>query len=352
VAVLGATGAVGQRMIRLLADHPWFRVVAVTGSERSAGRPYGEAANWFQEVPLPESVAGLTVGTTTQVGGVPLAFSALDSGVAGPAESELAARGILVVSNARNHRMDPDVPLLVPEVNPDHLALLDGQDFPPGGGIITNPNCSTIGMVLALAPLHRRFGIEAVHVTTLQAISGAGMPGIPALAIHDNVVPFIEGEEDKLETEPRKILGAPEPDGAAPIRISAQCTRVPVTDGHTALLSIRFRHGAVDPEEARQVMAAFRGVPQERGLPSAPRRPVHVLANGEVPQPRLHVGRGGGMAAVVGRVRPCPLGHLRMVVLSHNTVRGAAGGALLCAELALADGRIPGFSPPLRQDDR
>ncbi len=351
VAVLGGTGAVGQRMIRLLADHPWFQVTAVTGSERSAGRAYGEAAAWFQEVPIPEGVADLRVTPTTEVGDVPLAFSALDSGVAGEAERSVAEGGVLVVSNARNHRMDPTVPLLVPEVNPDHLALLDRQGFPPGGGIITNPNCSTIGMVLALAPLHRAFGVATVQVSTLQALSGAGMPGVPALAIQDNVIPFIEGEEEKLETEPAKILGgmdAPDPG----LRVSAQCTRVPVTDGHTALLSIAFREGAVDPDEARALLAGFRGRPQALGLPSAPRYPVQVLPEGEVPQPRLHAGRGSGMAAVVGRIRPCPLAHLRMVVLSHNTIRGAAGGALLCAELALAQGRVPGLTPPVRADDR
>lgn len=363
VAVLGATGAVGQRMVRMLAEHPWFRLAALTGSERSAGRPYAEAVNWFQEVPLPDDVAGLEVGGTTAVGEARIALSALDASVAGEAETAVAAAGVLVVSNARNHRMDPRVPLVIPEVNPGHLALLRLQDVPDGGGIITNPNCSTIGLTMALAPLDRAFGVEAVQVATLQAISGAGMPGIPALAIHDNVVPWIQGEEEKLETEPRKILGSllpgtreggPAVMGVQPaaLALSAQCTRVPVTDGHTALVSVRFRRRGVTPEEAVARMKSFRGMPQERGLPSAPRQPLHVLEGDAGPQPRLHAGREGGMAVVVGRVRPCPLADLRMVVLSHNTVRGAAGGSLLCAELALAEGYLPGLSPPVPTDDR
>jgi aspartate-semialdehyde dehydrogenase len=351
VAVLGATGAVGQRMVRLLEDHPWFRVGLVTGSERSAGRSYGEAVSWTQDAPIPPGVAELRVGTNRDAldAGFSIAFSALDASVAGDAERSAAEAGVLVVSNARNHRMDPGVPLLVPEVNPDHLALLDtlphrGGRGAPSGGIITNPNCSTIGIVMALAPLHRAVGVEGVHLTTLQAISGAGMPGIPALAIHDNVIPRIEGEEEKLEREPAKILGAP--GRPAGLRISAHCTRVPVTDGHTATLSVKLGR-PLDPAAAAELLRGFRGRPQELGLPSAPAVPILVHEEADAPQPRRHAGLGGGMTVSVGRIRPCPLLDLRMVVLSHNTVRGAAGGAILCAELALAEGRVSGASAPL-----
>jgi aspartate-semialdehyde dehydrogenase len=357
VAVVGATGAVGQRLILLLDAHPWFRVSAVTASPRSAGRPYGDVVNWVQGQPIPAAIYGMTVETADEPPGVPIAFSALDASVAGPVETALAADGILVVSNARSHRMDPTVPLLVPEVNPDHLALLDTQSFPGGGGIVTNPNCSTIGLAMALAPLHRAFRVEAVQVTTLQAMSGAGMTGLPALAIHDNVVPFIAGEEEKLEAEPLKILGELERDAegctvrAAELDISAQCTRVPVSDGHLATLSVRLTDRPSIAEVTR-ALEEFRGPPQEHGLPLAPRRPIHVIAELQGPQPRRHAGLEGGMAVSIGRLRPCPVLDLRMVVLSHNTVRGAAGGSVLCAELALAEGRVNGLKPPVPVDDR
>ena len=347
VGVLGATGSVGQRFIQLLDQHPWFRVAAVTASERSEGKPYGEAARWVQDTALAPEIAALPVLATEPGPDVPLVFSALDSSVAGPVETAFAESGVMVVSNARNHRMDPDVPLLVPEVNPDHLGLLAHQNFPRGGGIITNPNCSTIGLVLPLRAMHDAFGVERVHVVTLQALSGAGIPGVPSMEILDNVVPFISGEEDKLETEPRKILGAL--DGArirdAEVTLSAQCTRVPVLDGHLEMVSVGLRDSA-SPEEVAEVLRAFRGVPQELGLPTAPRQAIHVLPGVDHPQPRLHRALEGGMAVSVGRIRPCALLDIRMAVLSHNTIRGAAGGALLCAELAVAQGRIPGLERP------
>jgi len=347
VGVLGATGSVGQRFIQLLDQHPWFRVAAVTASERSEGKPYGEAARWVQDTALAPEIAALPILATEPGPDVPLVFSALDSSVAGPVETAFAESGVMVVSNARNHRMDPDVPLLVPEVNPDHLGLLAHQNFPRGGGIITNPNCSTIGLVVPLRAMHDAFGVERVHVVTLQALSGAGIPGVPSMEILDNVVPFISGEEDKLETEPRKILGAL--DGArirdAEVTLSAQCTRVPVLDGHLEMVSVGLRKSAT-PEEVAEVLAAFRGVPQELGLPTAPRQAIHVLPGADHPQPRLHRGLEGGMAVSVGRIRPCSLLDIRMAVLSHNTIRGAAGGALLCAELAVAQGRIPGLARP------
>jgi aspartate-semialdehyde dehydrogenase len=347
VGVLGATGSVGQRFIQLLVRHPWFRVVAVTASERSEGKPYGEAARWVQDDPLPPEIASLTVLPTEPGPEVRIVFSALDSSVAGPAETAFAEAGVMVVSNSKNHRMDRDVPLLVPEVNPDHLALLKQQSFPEGGGIVTNPNCSTIGLVIPLRALHDAFGVDRVSVVTLQALSGAGLPGVASMEILDNVVPFISGEEEKLETETRKILGTL--NGArirdAEIRVSAQCTRVPVLDGHLEMVSVGLEQDA-SPEEVGEVLAAFRSAPQELGLPSAPARPIHVLAGRDHPQPRLHRDLEGGMAVSVGRIRPCPLLSIRMAVLSHNTIRGAAGGALLCAELAAAQGKFPGIRVP------
>jgi aspartate-semialdehyde dehydrogenase len=348
VGVLGATGSVGQRFVQLLSRHPWFRVEALTASERSQGKAYGQAAHWVQEEPLAPEIAALPVLPTEPGFDVPLVFSALDASVAGPAETAFAQAGVMVVSNARNHRMDPNVPLLVPEVNPDHLDLLRGQRFPEGGGIVTNPNCSTIGLVIPLRALHDAFGVERVNVVTLQALSGAGLPGVPSMAILDNVVPFISGEEEKLESETRKILGSLNGAGVdfAEIVVSAQCTRVPVLDGHLEMVSVGLSSKA-SVEEVLEALSAFRAVPQELDLPSAPRVPIHVLDAPDHPQPRLHRVLEGGMAVSVGRVRPCPLMDFRMAILSHNTIRGAAGGSLLCAELALAEGRVPGLRPPV-----
>lgn len=353
IGILGATGVVGQRMVRLLADHPWFRVAVLTGSERSAGRPYAEVVRWVQSGAVPSEVRRIEVARSEPMAGVPLVLSALDAEAAGPIEEAFAGAGVLVVSNAQSHRMDPNVPLVVAEVNPGHLALLEVQGHPSGGGIVTNPNCSVIGLALALAPLHRDFGVERAHVVTLQAISGAGLPGPAAMEMLDNVIPYIPGEEEKIESETRKVLGRR--DGAAvelaDIAISAQCTRVPVTDGHMALVSVALRKGG-RPADAVDALRAFRGLPQELGLPSAPRVPIHVHADPAHPQPRLHRELERGMAVSVGRVRPCPVLSLRFAVLSHNTVRGAAGGALLAAELAVAEERIPGVRPPVPTDDR
>lgn len=340
VAVLGATGSVGQRFVELLDGHPWFRVAAVSASERSTGRAYREAVHWVQETPLPESVATLDVVPWDTPLETPLVFSALGSDVARPIEAELARRGHLVVSNASSHRMDADVPLLVPEVNPEHLALLERQPY--DGGIITNPNCSTIGLVLALKPLHDAFGVTSVHVVTLQALSGAGLAGVASMAIADNVIPFIAGEEEKLEREPVKILGTLDGDGVRPasVVVSAQCNRVAVTDGHTEAVAVGLaRHAEAD--EVLEAWSSFRGRPQELALPSAPERPIHVLDGAADPQPRLHRNLEGGMAAAVGRLRPDPLLDHRFVTLSHNTIRGAAGGAILAAELAVAEGYLP-----------
>jgi aspartate-semialdehyde dehydrogenase len=352
VGVLGATGAVGQRFIQLLAGHPWFEVAEVAASDRSAGKPYREAATWRQATALPADVAELTVRTIEGPFRSRLLFSGLDSSVAGEAEEALARQGHLVVSNARNHRMDPDVPLLIPEINPDHLAALDAQrtrqgggDLSPAasrGGIVTNPNCSVIGFAMALAPLHRAFGVEAAAVVTLQALSGAGYPGVASLDAADNVIPYIGGgEEEKIESEPRKILGRF--DGGrfvdADFTLSASVHRVAVSDGHTMAAFVRLRRKA-RPEDAREALAAFRGEPQERKLPSAPERPIHVLDGPDRPQPRLDRDREHGMAVSVGRVRPDPIFDLRLEALVHNTIRGAAGAAILNAELVHARGLL------------
>jgi aspartate-semialdehyde dehydrogenase len=348
VGVLGATGSVGQRMVRLLDGHPWFRIAYLTASERSSGRRYSEAVRWVQDGPIPQAVAEMEVRATEATDEAPLVLSALDSSVAGEAETAFAEAGCLVVSNARNHRMDPQVPLVIPEVNPDHLGLLDGQATAPGG-IVTNPNCSTIGLVMSLKPLHDAFGVRAVHVVTLQAVSGAGVPGVSSMEILDNVIPYIAGEEEKLEKETLKLLGSLSAGrvNEAEITVAAQCNRVPVVDGHLECVSVELEK-ETSPQEAARVLSGFRARPQALGLPSAPRRPVVVL-NGEAdPQPRLHREVEGGMGVAVGRLRRCPLMTLRYVLLSHNTLRGAAGGSLLVAELVAVEGRIPGRGGPPR----
>jgi aspartate-semialdehyde dehydrogenase len=348
VAVFGATGSVGQRFVELLATHPWFEPRALYASERSAGRPYGEAAQWIQKRPLDPALAALPVrnaldaahGRDALLAACPLVFSALDAAAAGPLEAALAARGHLVVSNARSHRMEADVPLVVAEVNPGHLALAEARAVTTGGAILTNPNCSTIGLVLALAPLVEAFGVERVSVVTLQAISGAGLPGVSAYALADNVIPFIAGEEEKLESEPLKIFGRLDAGVVQPatLRVSAQCNRVGVVDGHTLCVSVALARPA-DAEALRQAWRGFRGEPQRLALPSAPSQPIHDLGD-EPPQPRLHRDREGGMATLVGRLRPCPLLDYRFVALTHNTLRGAAGGSILLAELAVAKGLL------------
>lgn len=351
VAVLGATGSVGQRFVALLADHPWFDLQVVTASERSAGSLYGDATQWLQTTPLPSRIAGLKVlPTETQAvlaSGVRLVFSALGSDVARQVERPLAAGGALVVSNAGAHRMDPDVPLVVPEVNPEHIELAAAAQNGPGA-LLTNPNCSTIGLVMALKPLADAFGLRKVSVVTLQAVSGAGLPGVPSVQILDNLVPYIGGEEEKVESETRKILGTLEGQRIAPhgLTISAQCTRVAVIDGHTECVSVELERKA-EIDEVRLALRDFTAAPQQLGLPTAPRRPVHVLDEVDAPQPRLHRDLDGGMAASVGRLRRCPLLHYKFVTLSHNTLRGAAGGSLLLAELAVARGLLQGVTPPL-----
>lgn len=363
VAVLGATGMVGEQLLALLTDHPWFRVAEVAASERSAGQSLGERLGAAGRN-LPRAMRELTLQSLDDAVHSPLVLSALPAGAAREIEPRLAGEGRLVVSNASAFRDDPQVPLLVPDVNPEHLDLLDAQRgrwgangvdaageatgahaAGPGavGGIVTNPNCSVAGVAVALAPLHRRFGIRSMVLTTMQAISGAGRPGPSAADLIDNMIPFIGGEEEKVEREPRKILGTLR-NGAivdADFAIGATCTRVPVLHGHTAAVSLTFEHEA-RPHEVVEVLRDARSPLAGEGLPSAPDRPVVVLDDDDRPQPRIDRDLGRGMTVSVGRVRRCSVHHVRFVVLSHNLVRGAAGAALLNAELAAARGRVPG----------
>ncbi|HET7435062.1 MAG TPA: aspartate-semialdehyde dehydrogenase [Thermoanaerobaculia bacterium] len=343
VAVLGATGSVGQRFIQLLDNHPWFRLHEVVASERSAGKSYAEAAGWRLESVMPESAAALTVRSLGAELESTLLFSGLDSSVAGEAEDEYANRGAAVISNSRNHRMDADVPLLIPEINADHIDAIEQQRKRRGGRgyIVTNPNCSTIGLAMAIAPIERAFGIEALHVTTMQAISGAGYAGVASYAILDNVIPYISGEEDKIETEPRKILG--KWDGqkfvSSDFAISAQTNRVPAIDGHLMTISLKMRNRA-SLDDVRHAIETFSGEPQRLNLPFAPKHPLHYVSDPDRPQTRLDRDRERGMAVSVGRLRPCPILDLRMVALVHNTIRGAAGAAILNAELLEARGLL------------
>jgi aspartate-semialdehyde dehydrogenase len=341
VGILGATGTVGQRLVSLLEGHPQLVVTAVAASDRSQGRPYAEACTWRLPGDMPPAVRALTVAPPEPPLDCDIVLSSLPSEIAGDAETRFAEAGYPVVSNSSSHRMGERVPLLVPEINPDHLGLLERR--PGRGFIVTNPNCSAIGIALALAPLQARFGLEAVAVTTLQAISGAGYPGVPSLDITDNVVPYIGGEEEKIERETLKILGRWDGQGVRPAAfpLSAQVHRVPVVDGHLAAVRVRLARPA-EPAELRDAFAAFRGLPQELGLPSAPACPVVVRAEPDRPQPRLDRDAGRGMSVTVGRIaRDNVLSH-RFVVLSHNTIRGAAGAAVLNAELLLARGYLNG----------
>lgn len=344
VAILGATGAVGQRMIQLLAGHPWFEIAALTGSDRTVGRPYGELVRWVLDDAPPPAVAAMIVQPSDMPLDVAIALSALPTEAAREFEPRWAAR-VAVCSNASTYRMDPSVPLIIPEVNHEHMGLIERQRAERGwrGGLITNPNCAAIGIVMALKPLHDAFGVRQVHVTTLQATSGAGYPGVPSLDILDNIIPNIGGggEEQKIESEPRKLLGTLREGriAEAPIAISAQVTRVPVIDGHTALLSVGLER-RVTVEEAIAALQGFQAPEIVRNLPSAPARPLIIRSEDDRPQPRRDRDAGNGMSTTVGRVRACPLLDLRLVALAHNTIRGAAGGALLNAELLAASGIV------------
>ena len=343
VAVLGATGSVGQRFVQLLSGHPWFQLAEVIASDRSTGRPYCEATDWRLSAEMPEGARALVVKDYDAALNSPVVFSALPGEVAGEIEQRMAKEGRALFSNTSTHRMTPDVPLLIPEVNPEHVAALESQRRNRGwsGFIVTNPNCSAIHLVLALKPLHDAFGIDALVVTTMQAVSGAGYPGVPSLDMIDNVVPFINTEEEKMTEETKKLLG--EFDGEfqpACLTMSAHCNRVPVRDGHTECVSIRFRTPA-SPEDAARVMAEFRARPQELDLPSAPRRPVIVRTEPNRPQPNIDRDAENGMATTVGRVRECALLGTKFVLLGHNTIRGAAGASILNAELFKVEGLLP-----------
>jgi len=340
VGVLGATGSVGQKFVELLANHPWFEVACLAASDRSTAKSYQRAVSWLGACAIPERVAELEVQPCEP--GLPcrLVFSALDASVAGEVEENFAKAGYIVVSNARNHRLDPDVPLLVPEVNSSHLVMVRQQRF-GGGMIVTNPNCSTVGLVIALKPLADAFGLKEVSVVTLQAVSGGGYPGVASLDILDNVIPFISGEEEKMQTEPLKILGD-YANGSlryADAKISAQCNRVAVLDGHMECIAVKLARKA-SRKALKAAWQDFAGDPQRMDLPMAPRKPIHYFEDGYFPQPKLHRNLDKGMAVSIGRLRECPILDFKFVALSHNVVRGAAGGAILCAELMVQQGYV------------
>ena len=340
VGILGATGMVGQKFIELLENHPWFQVVAVAASERSEGKRYRDAMKWMQPSPLPAHVGDLVVWPCVPELPCKLVFSGLDSSVAGEVEEAFAKAGYVVISNSRNHRMDADVPLVIPEVNSAHLALVTAQHYGKGM-IVTNPNCSVIGLAMALKPLLDNWGLDQVQVVTMQAISGAGYPGVPSFDIIDNVIPFIAGEEDKVETEPQKILGSYQGDKIVPyaMTISAQCNRVAVMDGHTESVSVKLKKPA-KAEEIINAWRSFRAEPQQLDLPMAPKEPLLYFGDERHPQPKLHRHLDKGMAVSIGRLRPCPILDWKFTILSHNTIRGAAGCALLIAELMVKKGMI------------
>jgi aspartate-semialdehyde dehydrogenase len=342
IGILGATGMVGQRFIQLLENHPWFQITWLAASDRSSGKKYEDAAKWRLDTPCPERIAKMTISPADPEGAPRIIFAALDTDIARELEPRFASAGCAVVSNSSAFRMHPNVPLVIPEVNADHLHLIEDQDWrrDSGGYIVTNPNCSAIGLVMALKPIEERFGIEQIFVTTMQAVSGAGYPGVPSMDILGNVVPFIKNEEEKMEAETLKLLGSLQGESIVPLaaRMSAHCNRVAVEDGHTESVSIKLRRPATR-EEMLAAWAEFRPLAGQN-LPTAPEQPVEWIAAEDRPQPRLDKNRGRGMAASVGRLRPCGLLDWKFTVLSHNTIRGAAGAAIVNAELLLSLGKL------------
>ncbi|HTW67471.1 MAG TPA: aspartate-semialdehyde dehydrogenase [Bryobacteraceae bacterium] len=342
VGILGATGMVGQHFVKFLQNHPWFEIAWLGASDRSAGKPYSEATSWRLDGAMPAAVRHIQVQECKPANAPRLVFSAMDASVATEIEREFAQAGHVIVSNSRNHRMEPDVPLLIPEVNPEHLKIIPHQQRQRGwnGQIATNPNCSTVVLAMALAPL-KQFGITRVVATTMQAISGAGYPGVASMDINANVIPFIGGEEEKMQQETQKILGDFTAESLRPLnaRVSAHCNRVPVVDGHTVAVSVEFERKP-SRDEVIRALVNYRSVPQERNLPSAPPHPVIYMEENDRPQPRRDVERERGMAVFVGRLRDCPVLDYKFVAMGHNTIRGAAGAAVLNAELMYTEGLL------------
>jgi len=343
VGILGATGVVGQRFIQMLERHPWFEVAWLAASDRSEGKTYADAARWRLKTAIPAAVAAMKVSPATPEGAPKIIFAALDASIAAELEPRFADAGCAVVSNSSALRMKENVPLVIPEVNGCHIKLIDTQPSrqKSGGFVVTNPNCSAIGLVLALAPLQQLFGLETVMAVTMQAVSGAGYPGVASLDILGNVIPYIRNEEEKMEEETRKLLGQMNGTKIIPgaFAMSAQCNRVAVEDGHTESVSVRLKKKA-KPEEIISAWSNFRSEPQELNLPSAPEKPVVYLEASDRPQPRFDVDLGAGMTTAVGRLRPCGVLDWKFTVLSHNTIRGAAGAAVLNAELLKAKGYL------------
>ena len=343
VGILGATGIVGQRFIQMLEAHPWFDVQWLAASDRSEGKPYGEAARWRLKTAIPAHIAKMTVSPAKPQGAPKLIFAALDSSIAGELEPQFAEAGCAVISNSSALRMQSDVPLVIPEVNSGHVKLLETQKWrkSSGGFVVTNPNCSAIGLVLALAPLHQQFGLETVMAVTMQAVSGAGYPGVASLDILGNVIPYIAKEEEKMEEETLKLLGQVNGTKIIPagFAMSAQCNRVAVEDGHTESVSVKLKK-KVSADEILGAWAGYQAEPQKLKLPSAPAKPVEYVSASDRPQPRFDADRGAGMTTTVGRLRPCSVLDWKFTVLSHNTIRGAAGAAVLNAELLKAQGYL------------
>lgn len=343
IGILGATGVVGQRFIQMLEHHPWFDVAWLAASDRSEGKAYADAARWRLKTPIPFRVGEMPVSPATPEGAPKVIFAALDASIAAELEPRFADAGCIVVSNSSALRMKEDVPLVIPEVNAGHIKLIETQAWrkKSGGYVVTNPNCSAIGLVLALAPLHQEFGLETVMAVTMQAVSGAGYPGVASLDILGNVIPFIRNEEEKMEEETKKLLGSLNGSKVIPgeFAMSAQCNRVAVEDGHTESVSVRLKKKA-SLAEIIDAWSSYRAEPQELKLPSAPEHPVVYVPATDRPQPRFDVDTGAGMTTVVGRLRPCSVLNWKFTVLSHNTIRGAAGAALLNAELLKAKGYL------------
>lgn len=346
VGILGATGSVGQKFVSLLANHPWFEIAEVAASKQSAGKKYSEACRWIQKTAVPENIGCLKVKECKSDLDCQIIFSGLDASVAGEIEGQFAKAGYGVFSNARNYRLEEDVPIIIPEINDNHIQLLEIQKekrkWP--GFIITNPNCSTVFLAMVLHPLHKRFVVEKVSVVTMQAVSGAGYPGVPSLDILGNVLPFIPGEEEKIEKETQKILGTFKEGKIenADIALSVQCNRVAVEDGHIESVSIKLKKDATE-REIKESLQKFKSSPQLLKLPSAPEQPIILTGDPFHPQPKYDVMQAEGMAAIVGRLRKCPVLDYRMVVLGHNTIRGAAGASILNAELLIKKGLLNKF---------